>query len=102
MSVRFDSKLGSAYRRSAMGYRRWGVMILSVLLSYGSALAQDEDDADDADDQVPTPTLTIPDDTLNEASSLSHDEKKARAEKLITDMREALKRATEILAEARA
>jgi hypothetical protein len=77
---------------------RWvGVFSLAVVLA-GTAIAQDQDPAKDGD----SISAMAGDDTLTEASSLSHEEKKQRAEAMLAEMRQALQRATEILGEARA
>lgn len=77
--------------------RRLTVALLTGVLAYGTALAQ-EAETPAAD----TLTAGAPDETLDEAASLSNADKRTRAEQMLVEMREALQRATDVLGEARA
>ncbi|MCC7384179.1 MAG: hypothetical protein IT384_20210 [Deltaproteobacteria bacterium] len=78
--------------------RRGVVFALSAMLAYGTAFAQSEEPQTGAAESAHS---LGDDETLNEASKLSHAEKKSRAEEMLAEMRETLARGSEILAEAR-
>jgi hypothetical protein len=84
--------------------RRTGLIIASALLAYGTAFAQETPPAEtpvpgDAQDEA---VANVADDsTLAESAQLSNEEKKKRTEQMLTEMRSALQRATDILGEAR-
>lgn len=94
MTNAFDIKSGSAYRP---GMRRaWGgLLIVAVFVGGAVAVAQTGDASDAA-----AAAKLAEDDTLEQPSKIPLEEKKARAESMVVDMRAALRRATEILAEA--
>lgn len=96
MTNAFDIKSGSAYRPAMR--RAWGgLLIVSALAGGAVAVAQSGNASDGA-----AAAKLAEDDTLEQPSKIPVEEKKARSEAMVTDMRAALRRATEILAEANA
>ncbi len=94
MTNAFDIRSGTAY--TARMRRVWGsLLIVAAFLGGAMAVAQTGDASDGA-----AVARLAEDDTLEQPSKIPTEEKKARAEAMVVDMRAALRRATEILAEA--
>ena len=98
MGERFDIELVPAYRRPSM--RRIAFLTLTCVLAYGTAVAQEQPE-DTTDRQSEAVRELAEDDSLSEAASLSNEEKRTRSEKMLSEIREAMTRATNILGEAR-
>src|SRR5688572_25996258 len=95
MVDRFDFNPGRAYRPRTM--RRTLLFVASALIAYSTAFGQGEDPKDPKKEAAPPAQDLFGID----ASSIPNDEKKARIEAMLVEMRAALTRANDLLGEAR-
>ncbi|MFO0725568.1 MAG: hypothetical protein U1E65_17425 [Myxococcota bacterium] len=81
-----------------MRWVKWAV--LGAVLVYGTAFAKPDDLFQTDSKQSAAVKAILDDDTLGAPSNISDADKKSRTENMLSEMRSALKRASEIMAEA--